>query len=263
MSALGALGGQLVLFALSLLLMQAALRWGRGRGLFAALPLGMLPALALACLAFWQIQQRDQPEIKEIRQTYQAQVEKMATQYFPKPEDSAQRDDFKELLGRFYEVSPAMEFCFHLGLIAVMAMMLRRRYARAGLLPPAEGLLDWTAPWTLAWLVLAPAFVLVARAKGLLTLETPWPLLAWNILVVGLAIFLFQGMVVALAKLKSWWFVPRTRALVFLVLAVVFASFLIQNGQLLFSFLLFMGLFEPWMDMRRLRHKPSDPGAKP
>lgn len=257
MSALGALGGQLVLFALSLLLMQAALRWGRSQGLFAALPWGMLPALAIACLAFVQLQQAEDPEVKAAKAAYVAQVEHLATQAFPKPEQSAQRDAFRELWSHFFEVAPAIEFSIHLGVLAALAVMLRRRYARAGTLPPAEPLSRWTAPWPLAWLVLGPVFVLVAQAKGGLELPATYGLLAWNLLIVGLFIFLFQGMVVASAKLRSWWQDPRTRSLVFLVLAGVFTSLLIQDGRGLLVFLLLTGLFEPWMDVRRL-HQPKE-----
>lgn len=263
MSFIGALGGQLVLFALSLLLMQAALRWGRSQGLFAALPWGVIPAVALAALSFWQVQQKDLPEIKQARQDFLAQVEHLSTQYYPKPEDSAQRDAFRALWSKFFEIAPAMEFCFHLGLLAALAVVLRRRYTRTGAMPEAEALSHWTAPWSLAWLVLAPAFLLVARAKGVLEIDPVWALLAWNLLVVGLCIFLFQGMVVAGAKLKFWWQDPRTRALVFLVLAGVFASLLVQDGRGLLAFLLLTGLFEPWMDMRRLHQPPPSQAPKP
>jgi hypothetical protein len=263
MSLLGALGEELVLFAFSLVLMQASLRRGRLKGLFAALPVGLLPALALAGLAFWQLQQKDLPEMRDARQAYVAQVEHMAATAYPKPEDGADRDAFRELWSKFFEVSPAIEFCFHLGILAALAVLLRRRYAKAGLMPEAEPLSRWTAPWTLSWLVLGPAFVLVGAAKGLFEIEDLWQSLAWNLLVVGLSIFLFQGMVVAAAKLKAWWLDPRTRALVFLVLAGVFASFLVQAGRGLLAFLLFTGLFEPWMDARRLRQAPPSPGRKP
>ena len=263
MDVLGALGGQFVLFALSLVLMQASLRWGRLKGLFAALPFGLLPSLALAALTFWQIQQKDLPEIKEARQAYVVQGEQLATQVYPKPDDSAERDAFGVLWSKLFEVSPAVEFCIYMGLLAALAVVLRRRYARAGLMPVPEALSRWTAPWSLVWLILGPAAILVARAKGLLDLEDVWKDLAYNLLVVGLAIFLFQGMVVAGAKLKAWWLNPRMRALVFLALACVFASLLFQAGLGLLAFLLLTGLFEPWMDVRRLRHAPPDPGHKP
>ncbi len=175
MDVLGALGGQFVLFALSLVLMQASLRWGRLKGLFAALPLGLLPSLALAALTFWQIQQKDLPEIKEARQAYVVQGEQLATQVYPKPDDSADRDAFRALWSKLFEVSPACEFCVYMGLLAALAVVLRQALRQSGALMPAPeaALGRWTAPLVPGLAsVLGPAAVLLVRAKGLVELDS-------------------------------------------------------------------------------------------
>lgn len=262
MTMLGVLGEQLLLFALCLLIMQAALRSGRSQGLFAALPWGVMPALALALVAFWQFQQKDIPEIKAARQIYMTQADQLTAQAYPKPEDSALRDSFRALLGKFLEVVPAVQFSIHLVLLAALAVFLRRRFAQVGSMPSPEPLSRWTTPWYMAWLVLGPGVLLGARAKGLIEIETIWALLAWNVLIVGLAIFLFQGLLVIGVKLKTWIRKPNTRALVFLFLAGVIASLLIQDGRSLLAFLILTGLFEPWVDARRLRQPPPAPNLK-
>jgi hypothetical protein len=263
MSLFGALGGQLLLFALALLLMQAALRKGGSTSLFAALPLGLLPSLIVAVGLFWQVQDRTDPEMLSLRQGFNTQVEHKATEIYPKPEDSAQRDAYRQAVTQGFEVVPAFMFSCHLGLLAAMAVALRRRLAKVGAMPEVAPLWQWTAPWGLVWLILGPGLLLAGANKGLLDIKEAGIHAAWNILVVGLAVTLFQGAVVFWAKLRSWWLVPASRPLVFIVLLCVFLSLWLQSALGLVAFLFLTGLFEPWVDARRLRRPPLEPGLKP
>jgi hypothetical protein len=263
MTGLAVLGGELLLFALSLLIMRAVLRRSQAGGLFVALPWGSIPALFLAVLAFAQIQQKDLPEVKEARQVYIAQAEHFAARVYSKPDANVERDEFRDTLAKVFEVEPALEFCFHLGILAALAAALRRRQAKLGLMPALAPLWQWTAPWELVWLILGPALLMFGAIRGLLSLKEPGLHAAWNILVVGLAVALFQGAVVFWAKLRSWWLVPASRPLVFIVLLGVFLSLGLQGPLGLMAFLLLTGLFEPWVDARRLRQPPPETGLKP
>lgn len=258
MSLQGGLGVLLVLFALSLLFMQAALRWGRSTGLFAALPWGMLPLLFLAVSYFGALQQVDDPEVKAQRLQYQTEVERMAAQVYPKPEQNAERDALRSQWSKVIEVAPALMFSLLLGILAPLAVHVRWRATRNGSMVPPQRLSHWTAPWPLTWLILVPIFLIVAEDRAGLTLGSVWLKLAWNILVVGLAVFLFQGLLVMAAKLRAWSRDPNTRALVFLTLALVFTSFLLGDVRGLLVALLVMGIFEPWLDLRRLNPPPTE-----
>jgi hypothetical protein len=253
---MGALGGQLLLFALSLVLMQAGLKRRKAAGLFAALPWGILPSLVVSALAFWQIQQGSDPDLQAARAAYNTQVEQWSVQMYPLAGSEVQRLAFKALWTKLFELGPAIEFSLHLGILAAIAVFLRRRYTKAGLLPPAEKITRWIAPWPLAWLVLFPALVWVAKDQD--AKMAPWAFpLALNLLVAGLAIFLFQGGVVLVGTLLGWWNNPRTKALVFLMLAGIFASLLFQDGRGLVTVLVMTGLFDPWLNLRRLNIAPK------
>jgi hypothetical protein len=113
------------------------------------------------------------------------------------------------------------------------------------------------------WLILAPVLVLAGASKGFFKVEEPQMHAFWNLIVVGLAIAVFQGAVVLWARLRTWWLAPASRFLVFIVLLGVVVSLVFQGAIGLLAFLLLTGLFEPWVDARRLRRPPQEPGTKP
>ena len=73
METLGALGGELVFFALSVGLMQLALWRRRAGGLFSALNLGLIPAAVSAGVLFLQLQ----GGVPEMRQIHDVMVQRL------------------------------------------------------------------------------------------------------------------------------------------------------------------------------------------
>lgn len=262
MDLLSVLGEQLVFFALSALLMQMALKRRPEGGLFSALRLGMLPALLLFGVEFAALQQRDLPEVKALLAAKTAMADEMTARFFPKPDQEKMRVEAAAQVKRMIEIEPAVRFIFQMALLAGLAAWFRRRQARMGLASEPGPLSRWTAPFGLLWLVIGPVFALVARSAQLLDLTVGWRHAIYNVLAVGLALYLFQGLVVLGAKLAAWHRDPRTRAFAPLVLAAAALSLLFQDGGGLFVVLLFTGLFEPWIDLRRLHQPPPDNGSE-
>lgn len=258
MDTLGAVGGELVVFALSLALMQWALRRKRSDKLFAALPLGLLPALVTSSMLFYQLQHQELPEVAAL---HSALMQKVDAVQLPKPEAGevqVTKEELRSLADVFFELLPSLEFSFRLVLLAALAALLRRRMTKLGLAAQPEPLSRWTAPWGLVWLVVAPVFWMLAASQGLVQ-SPPWAdHLAWNLLAVGALIHLFQGVVVFGARLTAWGRDPRTRALASLLLAAAAISLLLDRRGLVLMLML-AGLFEPWMDLRRLR-RPKKAG---
>lgn len=255
---LPALGLELLVFGISIALMRAALARRRGGGLFTALPAGLVPILAMAGLFFVQFQHGEDPAVRQVHDEWVQQWDQAVTVSFPKKEQAAIREDFKALGLRIYRVIPAMQFCIHGLILAILAMALRRRRARAGLDVQPEPLGHWTAPFGLIWLVLAPVFWIYGRDIGVLQGPAWAGLLAENVLVVGLAVYIAQGGVILAAKLSAWNRDPRTRALAPLALMLMALMLFVRQGLGLFYLLVFFGLFEPWIDLRRLRRGPAD-----
>jgi len=261
MELLSVLGEQLVFFAVSALLMQLALKRRPEGGLFSALTLGMLPALLLFGLEFAALQHRELPEVKALYEAKAAMAEQMTARFFPKPDQEKLRTETVASVKRMIEIEPAVRFIFLMALLAGLAAWLRRRQARMGLAMDPGPLSRWTAPFGFIWLVMGPVFLLLARRAQLLDVPVWGGHAAWNLLAVGLALYLFQGLVVFGAKLAAWSRDPRTRAFTPLVLAAAALSLFYQDGGGLFVFLVLTGLFEPWIDLRRL-HQPTDTGSK-
>jgi len=257
---LGPLLSLLILLALSGLVMRTALKRQRGGGLFGALGWGLLPVLVLAGLQFYDTQWPDQETRTALAQMEQHLDDNLRAQ-LPKPEQADELKAWQESIRLVLPLSPALFLCFQLALLAPLAAWMRRRRYRQGLDVKPEPLLSWSAPWWLAWLVLAPLFWVLALHQGVASGPDWTESLAWNVLVLGVAVQLFHGSVVLLGKLAAWSRSPRTRPLTPLALALAFGATLVL-GSLKFPlmFVALTGLFEPWMDLRRLRQPPRREG---
>jgi hypothetical protein len=259
MDALASVGAVLLFLLLSMGLMRLALSRRPEGGLFSALPLGLLPAAALAVGQFWAMQQTNLPEVQTERAAWTALADKMAVQLTPDKDEADERAALEQAYSQVIEIYPAMQFCLIMLPLAYMAALLRRRQAKRGLAPDPGPLGRWCAPWGLVWLVLAPVFWLVASSHGLVQAPEWADHLAQNVLTLGAVIFLFQGLVVAGAKLSAMARDPRTRVLAVLSLVCLGFIFLVADQVgLLYLFCIFLvvtGLLEPWVDLRRLKVK--------
>jgi hypothetical protein len=257
MDSYGALGSDLVFFALSLGLMQFLL-WRRpGGGIFAALPAGLLPALVVAGVEFLTLQHPELPAVQKERAEWAATAKDMALKELPDKDKAADREAFQEVYERLLEAKPAGEFCVFMALMAPLAVLLRKRQARLGRSPDPGSLGKWSVKWGWVWLVLGPGFLLGAGHTGWIDLPDWEEHLALNLLTVGTALFLFQGFVVFGAKVVAWLRDPRTRFLAAAGLAGMAAALVFVDplGLLqVFVLMMFMtGLLEPWVDLRHLK----------
>jgi hypothetical protein len=256
---LNALLVQLTVLAFAAGLMQLSLRrWPEG-GIFSALPLGLLPSLAMSALFFIEVHGVPSKELLQVKGDWMARWSELAAA--SKNLSEAHKAEFIAFGEKLFGIMPALYFCFQAAVLGALAAWLRQRQARLGLAPEAEPLSQWTAPIVMVWLVLGPVFWVYGGQKGVLHGPAWATALAENLLICGLALYLFQGVVILGAKLVAWSREPGTRALTPLVLAGVVASVLLLNGQGLLVFLVLTGLFDPWVDLRRLQAPPKDPGA--
>jgi hypothetical protein len=254
---LPALAVQLTVLALAAGLMRLSLRRGPGEGLFSALPLGLLPSLAMSALFFAQVHGTPTPELSQVKGEWMQRWAELANGPKVGPAHKAEFMAFGEKL---FGTMPALYFCFQAAVLGALAAWMRQRLGRLGRAPKPAPLSQWTAPFALVWLVLGPVFWVYGGQRGVLHGPAWVTALAENLLVIGLGLYLFQGVVILGAKMRAWSRDPGTRALTPLVLAMVFASLLLLNGQGLLMVLVLIGLFDPWFDLRRL-HPPKDPGA--
>jgi hypothetical protein len=256
---LSSLLAQLTVLALSAGLMQVALRRRPEGGLFSALPLGLIPSLLLSALIFTEMHVSVSPEALQMKadwMRHSAELAEGSKQIGPE-----HKAEFLAFCENFYVVGPALYFCFQAAVLGFLAAWMRQRRSRKGLAPQAEPISQWTAPFALVWLVLGPVFWIYGGQKGMVQGPAWGNALAWNLGLIGVALYLFQGVVILGAKLLGWTRDPATRALTPLVLAAVVASLLLFNGQGLLVFLVLTGLFDPWVDLRRLNAPPKEPGA--
>jgi hypothetical protein len=256
MALLGALLSELAFLGASLALMALALRRRPAGGLFSALLPGALPALALAGLVFWQLQQPGDPEVKEVHQTLMDRFDQVAAERLNQPDQAEERQQLKDMGEALFSVMPALEMTLRLALLAPLAAWLRRRKARAGLAPDPGSLWQWGAPWWLAWALLGPLFWLLLRRAALAQGPAWADPLAWNLLVLGGALQCFHGAVALLGKLIGWWGQARTRPLVFFGLTLALIT-LTWEPWALVAMAALTGLFDPWLDLRRLHRPPS------
>jgi hypothetical protein len=259
MDALASAGAQIAFFVLSLGLMQFALKRNRTGGLFSALP---LPAMVLSGAQFWLMQQPKLPEALAERAQWADVVKQLAASQAPGKDQAEDRAALEQVYNQALEARPAGQLCLIMIVLAPLAAFLRRRQARLGLAPDPGPLSRWSAPWGLVWLVIGPLFWLTASREGLIKGPDWVDHLALNVVALGSMIFLFQGLVVAGAKVAAMARDPRTRALAIISLGCLFLGFLFADRfglvQVFGLMLMLTGLLEPWVDLRRLR-RPSPP----
>lgn len=258
---IGALAIHLSIVGIAIALMQWSLRRRTDGGLFAALPAGLLVPLLMSAVFFLQVHAGGGPEMEKVRADWMLRWNQLLAANGPKDASPAFKAEFLALGEKFFGAMPAFYFCFQASVLAAIAVWLRRRQGNLGLASKAPPLSQWTAPLGMIWLVLGPVFWVYGGQKGMLH-GPPWgTALAENLLVVGLALYVFQGIVILGAKLRGWSKSPGTRALAPLVMAALLMSLVLLNGQGLLVFLVLTGLFDPWIDLRRLQVKPEDGGA--
>jgi hypothetical protein len=150
---------------------------------------------------------------------------------------------------------PSIVVVLWLGWLVFNALMLRWLLTRLGKVPFLSPALAWRVPLACVWLVLIPGFLLLAwqwipAAAGLP--EAPM-LVALNVLILALTMYLLQGIFVAQWTLLAWGLSPAWSALVWITLLLALRSL---SLALVLS-LAMLGLLDNWFDFRAKKKQPE------
>jgi uncharacterized protein YybS (DUF2232 family) len=155
------------------------------------------------------------------------------------PEKSAELEAFgKQALGTLRKIFPAL-MVLGTGFVVWLNIMVSRPLLRArGLPAPDFGPLErWRAPEHLIWAVIAAGFSLLVLSGALW-----WA--AVNVLIVTMTVYMFQGLSILVFLLNKYRVPTWARAGIYLLIIL----------QQLFLLLMAMaGLFDQWIDLRRIR----------
>ncbi|MGH7856316.1 MAG: DUF2232 domain-containing protein, partial [Candidatus Binatia bacterium] len=155
-------------------------------------------------------------------------------------------DQLQEATGNFVDgmvrLAPAV-VVIALGVTVFLNLMLVRwRQSRAGTFPIFGDLTRWQAPWPLVW-------VLIAAGYAAVVLSGPLHTAALNVFVVTLAVYFLQGVAVVQFHLDRWRLPWWMRAILWSVVAVEW---------LLGAAVGLLGVFDLWVDFRRLTPRPIE-----
>jgi hypothetical protein len=253
----GALQGLLLdffLMSLCALVMARDMRRRPGSGFFSAVRLGFIPVAVLSLLVFVSLQGKDQPEVAHFRQAFVDQVSH-ATLQLVQGQGAISTQDAVEAAQWVLRLYPGLQCLFWLCALSVISFLLRHWLWRRGRtkLPPPLSL--WKAPDLMIWTVLLPAALVLLGDAGLASVPQEWRDLGLNILAVTLFIYLFQGAMVILERLRRLG-IPKALGALLLVSGILLS--VLAAGWGMAAGVLALGLLETWFDFRHLQNKDND-----
>ncbi|MCU0589408.1 MAG: YybS family protein [Syntrophobacteraceae bacterium] len=165
---------------------------------------------------------------------------------------SADRELIQQSLEQIIPVLVTLMPGFSMATSLVMAwlnVLVARRYCRIHgvALPPWPEWSQWKAPEKLVWCVIGAGFVMILS-------DGTGRIVALNLLIVLSTVYLFQGLAIV-AFYSDKWKIPR------LLRAFIYGFLLLQQFATLGAVL--MGLFDMWLDFRRISPRPSEPAQSP
>ncbi len=159
------------------------------------------------------------------------------------PEKAAEIEAFGQaFLDTLAKLYPAL-MVLGTGFVVWLNVMVSRPLLRARGLPVPEfmPLEQWKAPDSLVWGVIASGFALFLASGGL-----KW--LAVNVLIVLMIVYVFHGLAILLFFLKKYRVPPWVRAGIY---------FLVVVQQLFLAVLALAGLFDQWVDFRKIYRRAA------
>jgi len=161
-------------------------------------------------------------------------------------DQEATLEAIQKMIPVFIRMLPGAAFVSALLITWLNTLVARRFCVVRGLpLPEWPPWSHWKAPEPLVWPVIAAGSLLLLPSKGIV-------LVAANLLLGLSAIYLFQGLAIAVFYLHRWN-VPR------LFRAIIYALLLLQQFATLL--LMILGLFDIWFNFRRLPPSGIHPKA--
>ena len=133
-------------------------------------------------------------------------------------------------------IAPGLAIVALGGIVLANVSLVRWRQSREGAVPVFGDLTLWSAPPAGIWMLIA-----VGYASFL-----PWPVartVAWNLLVIVLAVYLCQGLAIVQFAFRTWHVPAWARVLAYVLVAVEWLAGLA---------VVLLGVFDLWVDFRRL-----------
>ena len=133
-------------------------------------------------------------------------------------------------------IAPGLAIVALGSIVLANVSLVRRRQCREGAVPVFGDLTLWSAPPASVWML-----IVVGYASFL-----PWPVartIAWNLLVVVLAVYLCQGLAIVQYAFRTWRVPAWARVLAYVLVAVEWLAGLA---------VVLLGVFDLWADFRRL-----------
>lgn len=254
MALMQGLFGDLILLALATWIMVREMRRRPAGTFFRPVLQGFAPIAMVSLFVFVSLQ-RPEPEIAKFKENFVVQMTD-ATMALPESKNTLKVEDVRQVANWLLRLYPGLQCLFWLCALSAMALPLRFWLVRKGLSKSPSPLSQWKAPDFAIWLVLVPAAVLLfgqsdwAGEPGLWVKD-----LCLNVLVVSLAVYVFQGVMVLTEKLNRIG-VPKTVTV--LSMTVVLALSLFPQGRGFGVGVLALGLLETWFDFRHLNKKDTD-----
>jgi uncharacterized protein YybS (DUF2232 family) len=198
-------------------------------------------ALLLGTVTFWVVSGGFSPQFwsvleEEMRQNVTALLQTYRGAGFGLDQQAA-LEAIPQTIPVFIRLLPGATLVSLL-LVTWLNILVARRFCAVRRLPLPSWTpwSHWKAPEPLVWLVIATGCLLVLPSKGM-------ALVGSNLLLGLSAVYLFQGLAVAVFYLHRWEVAPFLRA-------IIFALLLLQPFVTLLVML--VGLFDLWLNFRRL-----------
>jgi uncharacterized protein YybS (DUF2232 family) len=154
------------------------------------------------------------------------------------PADVAQQTErmFRQLGDMLIELYPAMIILTIAAMSLVLVLFLVRR--GAAWLPQQSPFFLWKVAENLVW-------VLIVSGSGALFLQGGWQRLAWNLLIIVLAIYFLQGLAILSYFFNIKGVPPAFRVLGYFLVVASFPLRVLAAG---------VGIFDLWIDFRKPRN---------
>ncbi len=155
--------------------------------------------------------------------------------------------DFSELAqhmaGKLLEIAPALMVMGAAILVWANLLLCNRMVVVGRRKEPGRwgDLTRWQAPESLVWVLVGSGFAILI----------PWhvaSVVAINVLLVMVLVYFFQGMSIVVFYFRKKGIPPFVRWLMYGLIAI---------QQIITVLVIALGLFDMWLDFRRLRHKPA------
>jgi hypothetical protein len=230
-------------------------------GFFRPVLMGFAPILVISIVSFTVMQGMKADELAKAKEALAAQFAALLGSQSGAAAFTA--EELQMITELSLRLQPAAVSIFWLAILTLAALGLRKWLAEKGQTKIAEPLSRWRAPDFLIWMLFIPAAILLLDQRHWLGKVEVWIRdLSQNMVIIMLAIYLFQGMMVLLEKISR---LGMPKPVVALLLSSALVMALLPAGRGIALGLLMLGLLDTWFNFRKLapKHGDDDERSKP